>query len=208
MRRVSAFEERGRQLRVGSTSPAVPDAAVQPRWSLSRRLPPRATAVTGFGSPRRWRRTSSSEVERPLAKKRGGGLLSAAAATPQRSSSDSSQSEAVVASGVSTESSWPFSEVREGPLLNGGASGHQALDHVSAATPKAAPDSHPSTARRAAPWRSLPRRDRRAKCETSISLPSACLIETLQALALILDGLALCIGLRRLGRCRIGPAWR
>ena len=90
-----------------STSPAVPDAAVQPRWSLSRRLPPRATAVTGFGSPRRWRRTSSSEVERPLAKKRCGGLLSAAAATPQRSSSDSSQSEAVVASGISTDSSWP-----------------------------------------------------------------------------------------------------
>jgi hypothetical protein len=84
---------------VGSTSPAGPDAAVQPRWSLSRRLPPRATAVTGFGSPRRWRRTSSSEVERPLANKRCGGLFSAAAATPQRSSSDSSQSEAVVATG-------------------------------------------------------------------------------------------------------------
>ena len=97
---------------VGSPSPAGPDAAVQPRWSLSRRLPRRATAVTGFGSPRRWRRTSSSEVERPLAKKRCGGLLSAAVATPQRSSSDSSQSEAVVASGISTDSSWPGAPVR------------------------------------------------------------------------------------------------
>ena len=98
-------------LRVGSTSPAGPDAAVQRRWSLSRGLPPRATAVTGFGSPRRWRRTSSSEVEQPFAKKRCGGLLSAAAATPQRSSSDSSQSEAVVASGISTDSSWPTAAV-------------------------------------------------------------------------------------------------
>ncbi len=109
--RRSALPEHDGQQRVGSTSPTGPDAAVQPRWSLSRRLPPRATAVTGFGSPRRWRRTSSSEVERPLPKKRCGGLLSAAAATPQRSSSDSSQSEAVVASDISTDSSWPISEV-------------------------------------------------------------------------------------------------
>ena len=55
---------------------------------------------------------SSSEVERPLAKKRCGGLLSAAGATPQRSSSDSSQFEAVVASGISTDSSWNCEHVR------------------------------------------------------------------------------------------------
>jgi len=114
-RRTSPFGKRDRPQRVGSTSPAGPDAAVQPRWSLSRRMPPRATAITGFGSPRRWRRTSSSEVERPLAKKRCGGLLSAAAATPQRSSSDSSQSDPVVRPVRSTVSRWPVCDVRDVP---------------------------------------------------------------------------------------------